>query len=205
MIGDSVTADIAGSSSALANEPLFVESAQDDLTTQLMAEALQERGLMPATMNQAQQAETIDQQIMSGAAKPTDYDFANIPVPAPGSVDPNQYNEIQSAFRGAMHEAGLPVGIGNEVARLVFGAVNKLNGQEIPQYQIDSEYQSSMQQLQKMYGPEFKQNIEAAKQILAKMDERFPMSDALWATGLDNSPWLIASLVNVAKAKGLVK
>ena len=205
MSGDNVTGDMSAASGALASEPLFVESAQDDLTTQLMAEALQERGLLPTTMNQAQQAETIDQQIMNGAAKPSDYDFANIPMPAAGSIDPSQYNEIQGAFRGAMHEAGLPTGIGNEVARLVFGAINKSNGQEIPQYQVDAEYQSSMQQLQKMYGPEFKQNIQAAKQILAKMDERFPMSDALWATGLDNSPWLIASLVNVAKARGLVK
>lgn len=187
-----------------AEAPLFVEAAQDAETTQIMAEALAERGIPVPTMNAATMVETVEQQAMAGAGKPAEYSFLNLPTPDFNVVNPQEYYVVETGLRNAMHSAGLPVGIGNEIARLAFGALNKANGGEISDHQRAMEYQSANAQLRAMYGNDFERNIAAADALVAHMDKAFPLSETLMATGLSNNPWIIASLVNVAKARGLL-
>lgn len=156
--------------------------------------------------------------------------FANRGEPAPGAVDapdpafapaagPTAYNLERPpgvadadllppaellAVGEAMHGAGLPAGIGNEVWQQGLRAFREQGGKPLDDAAIESGYRSGWDALAKQHGPALDETVSLARAVVAPAIAKDPRVAAwLESTGLGNAPWLITTLANLARARGL--
>jgi hypothetical protein len=135
----------------------------------------------------------IDAMVFAGPDSPQSYQFD---PPPPGLVsDLNQEREIRQFF----HAEGVPVSIAKEVNRLYGeGLLNPPNEQ-----QLEQSRQSCMATLTKVWGSDRDKNIAVAQREVTRMAQTKPeIREMLDVTGLGNNPWLLQTLVTMAKAKG---
>lgn len=138
----------------------------------------------------------LDQAIFAPPASPAAYNF--LPDGLPHGEE--QDLAFESASRAALHHAGVPVGLANQMAKLW----NEAMSREMPtDEQLVQGRQEAHAQLTKMWGDQTQANINLARGVLAKMAEKNPaLPELLTLTGLGNNTWLVSALANIAKARG---
>ena len=108
------------------------------------------------------------------------------------------------AIGEAMHVAGLPAGIGNEVWQQGLRAFREQGGKPLDDAAIESGYRSGWDALAKQHGPALDETVSLARAVVAPALAKDPRVAAwLESTGLGNSPWLITTLAILARARGL--
>lgn len=107
--------------------------------------------------------------------------------------------DFEAANRAAMHAAGIPVSIGNELAR----RWNAAQSADAPTPEsLAQSRQTAMAALDKAWGSERDANIALARQVVEAMAEKQPgIKDMLEVTGLGNDPWIIQTFANLARAR----
>lgn len=136
-----------------------------------------------------------------GPSSPAAYQFDTPPL-APGTAPDPQAMAMEQSFRELFHAEGMPVPIAKEISRLAgLGAANPPSNA-----QIDFGRQTAQIQLERMWGPDYQTNLNIANAELARMTKARPeIPQILQVTGLGNSVYFAATLVNLARAKGRVR
>lgn len=144
----------------------------------------------------SEEAAQLDAAAYEGPSSPAAYDFSYFGA-MPEGVEHSP--EQETAIRNMYHAEGIPVAIGNEIARLYNAGL--ANPPTPEQRELNA--QESMATLHKMWGDNTDKNIEIANRELVRMQEHLPnIDEMLEASGLENNAWLVATLVNLAKARG---
>lgn len=146
------------------------------------------------------QTTTLDDVAFAGAISPMEYNFGNL-TPPHGSVTDPDYQAFEYGLRHSLHEAGIPPGVGNEFARLIYQSLAK----PMDATAIELERRSTIGQLSKMWGNDFDRNLAAANAVIDSMGQGAPLMKQVLQNGLGNNAWLIASMFNIAQARGLVR
>lgn len=210
-----------GEAAPMAVAPV-VTTSTDTATFDIMAEALIAHGIMspeevaleraaneagdgsqatPVLTPMVQgQTSSLDDVAFAGAISPMEYNFGNL-TPPHGSVTDPDYQAFEYGVRYSLHEAGIPPGIGNEFARLIYQSMSK----PMDETAIELERRSTIGQLSKMWGNDFDRNLAAANAVIDSMGPGAEMMKSVLQLGLGNNSWLICSLFNVAQARGLVR
>jgi hypothetical protein len=139
---------------------------------------------------------SLDQAIFAPPASPAAYNF--LPDGLPHGEE--QDLAFEQSSREALHYAGGPVGLANQMAKLWNDAMSR----EMPtDAQLVQARQEAHAQLTKMWGDQTQANINLARGVLAKMAEKNPaLPELLTLSGLGNNPWLVSALANIGKARG---
>ncbi|MFN9358389.1 MAG: hypothetical protein ACK6A4_16475, partial [Alphaproteobacteria bacterium] len=139
---------------------------------------------------------SLDQAIFAPPASPAAYNF--LPDGLPHGEE--QDLAFEQSSREALHYAGVPVGLANQMAKLW----NDDMSREMPtDAQLVQARQEAHAQLTKMWGDQTQANINLARGVLAKMAEKNPaLPELLTLSGLGNNPWLVSALANIGKARG---
>lgn len=136
---------------------------------------------------------SIDTQAFEGPASPSAYNFGHVP----DGMEFDQQHD--AAMRGLLHSEGVPVPIGNELARLYNAAM--LSPPTTGQRAISE--QRMLADLRRAWGSDMHANLKIARAEIDRMAKAQPgIREMLDVSGLGNSAWLAQSLVNMAKAKG---
>lgn len=201
----------------------------DLATHDVMAAALQERGILSADqvaqsraaleaqINGTPPAETagsptalsdanpvtasvdgsLDAAVFAPPQSLTAYQFAT--GPAPEGAEHNL--EFEQANRAALFEAGIPTSIGSQMATLWDRAM----ATDLPSpAQIEQGRQEGMAALSKAWGQDFDRNLALARSVVAQMQAKQPaIMGMLEESGLGNNVWLIQTLANIGRARGL--
>ena len=198
-----------GGESITAETPLFVENQADALTTQIMAEALVEQGLISReeltnqTMGQSGPIQTHDMAALDAAiyAPPNDpsaYDFSGMAMPSPSEIAPDEFNLITQSMREAFLDARIPASVGSDLAKRMFASFPK---DEVPEAQLRADKHRAMDYLNKLWGDRTQTNIALANALLDRLDARLPVfKHGLKHSGLANDPMVIVALYNSAAA-----
>jgi len=154
-------------------------------------------GSKAAPDNTAPTVDPLDALVFEGAKSPAEYNFSNGPTPPGADAAPL---EFQSAIRNTFHSNGVPAAVGNQIAVMW----NKAMAQPAPtDAQLDLGKREAMAALHKMWGADTPANLKLANAEIARWTATQPnIPKLLEVSGLGNSPWLIATLANLAKGKG---
>lgn len=203
----------------------------DVQTHDIMAQALQERGLISA-----EQA-SISRNALTGGAAPADGPAGGQPpaptlnpAPAPQTAAQDPSNLDAMAFAAPDSPAayqfttfGPPEGVEHSlefesVNRAAFHAagIPKAIGDKIAamwnaaaardavtEQELALSKRAALTQLNKAWGADTMKNIALAETVVARVAEKQPgVWDMLRVSGLANDPWLIQTLYNIAQAQG---
>jgi hypothetical protein len=135
----------------------------------------------------------IDAEAFKAPASPSSYAFDRLPS------ELNNNPEQEVVMRDFFYQEGIPVSIAKEINRLY------VDGLKTPptEQQLNTSKENLMATLSKVWGKERDSNIALAQREVARMAQTTPkIIDMLNHTGIGNNPWLIQTIVNMAKAKG---
>lgn len=138
---------------------------------------------------------TLDAAVFAPPHSAGSYQFPSDPPPEGVELS----LEFEAANRAAMHAAGIPVSIGNELAR----RWNAAQSADAPTPEsLEQSRQNAMSVLDKAWGSERDANIALARQVVGAMAQKQPgIKDMLEATGMGNDPWVIQTFANLARAR----
>lgn len=170
--------------------------------TALQAELAGEGGIdpsaAPATPQAYVGADDDDGSSISAAAfappdTPAGYQFDAAPPGAQLDL------EAQAAWRTALHSEGIAAPLAREMDRRLSAGLAAPPTEQ----QGALSQQAGMQALARLWGADRDRNLEIARQEVQRLARHRPELIALLnRSGLGNDPWLAASLVNHARAKG---
>lgn len=139
------------------------------------------------------QVDPMDALIFRGADSPASYNFGV----APNGIELSF--EQETTFRNLFHQEGIPASIGNEIGRLWNQAVVNPPSED----QLERSRQECSVALHHLWGADTQKNLAIAQAEVQRLAKSNPnIVEMLETSGLGNNPWLIASVVNMAKAKG---
>jgi hypothetical protein len=128
-----------------------------------------------------------------GANSPASYNFGQVP----GGIEPSFEQEM--SFRNLFHQEGIPASIGNEIGRLW----NQATANPPSDAQMEQSRQECSVALHRLWGADTQKNLAIAQAEVQRLAKSNPnIVEMLDVSGLGNNAWLIASVVNMAKAKG---
>ncbi|OIT11702.1 hypothetical protein BL241_11555 [Ralstonia solanacearum] len=184
------------------------EQVQADRASLEARIASEEPGAQPAPAPQPQQPGAVPAQAVptkpttddeltqiafAGEAGPQSYRFEAPPRGVESSL------EQEVTFRSFFHSEGLPQSIAGEIGR----QWSKACANPPDAAALEMGRQQGMQALSRMWGAERDANLAIAQREVQRMAKGRPEIIAMLdQSGMGNSPWLAATLVHLAKAKG---
>jgi len=149
-----------------------------------------------AEQEEAAQIQVDDAAAFQGPDSPAAYNFGALPPNVP------QSRKQERALRTLFHQEGIPTSLGN-----YFGQQFNQAAQRPPTpAQLEQGKQSCNAAIQKLWGADAEKNLAVARAEVQRMAKTHPdLLHMLDASGMGNDAHLIASLVNIAKAKGRVR
>jgi hypothetical protein len=141
----------------------------------------------------AAQQDEMTAKAFAGEASPASYRFD----PLPQGVQHDQQQEL--AFRNFLHAESIPAPIAQHVDRLWAQAIQNPPDAAA----LERGAQECHAALSKMWGADMEANLKTVRSEIQRMGKTMPqLHDMLEVSGLGNSPWLGATILNMAKARG---
>lgn len=105
--------------------------------------------------------------------------------------------QVQIEIRNAMAAEGIPVDLGNEIARR-WNSTRPMSDAELELHSAQE-----LANLRRAHGDRLPEIIAAAQSEVARLTARLPwLSEVLETTTLGNDSWIISTLANLAAARG---
>ena len=124
---------------------------------------------------------------------PTAYDFGGVQ-----DGEEAMPLEMQVEIRNALAAEGIPVPIGNEMAR----RWNAVADREYSPEELELTSAREMSALQRLYGDQLPEIINLARSEADRLIARLPwIGDVLASTPLGSDSWVISTLANIASAR----
>jgi hypothetical protein len=201
-------------------DPTTAASPLDLQTHDIMAAALQERGLItaeqaavsritlesgqsttdapapapPATA--PQEPASLDSLAFAPAVSPAEYTMQHGEPPAGVIRD----LEFEQTNREALLHAGIPTSIGTHIAKLWHEA--QFRDQPITDEELHLSKSETFAALQRVWGDDTTANLQLANTVVDRLAERQPqVRELLVHSGLGNNSWLIETFYNLARAQ----
>lgn len=150
----------------------------------------------PAARDDASADEQLDAELFR---PPADASAYKLDLPTDRQLSASDVAEVQT-IRTAMQTAGFPVEIANELNRQVNAAAA---ADPLTDAQREQTRQSGMVALSRLHGEDVGEVLRVARAAYASLA---PELRALaQRANLENSPWFVSTLANLAKAKGRMR
>jgi hypothetical protein len=136
---------------------------------------------------------SIDAVVFTAPSSPAGYKFD--PMPNGFARD----LKVESAVRAAFHASDVPASTAAQVHRMWVKAMQAPPSQQ----EMDRAYQTGSLELQRMFGDQRENVLKVANGEIDRMAVTYPpLKDMLKTSGLANNAWVVATLFNLARAKG---
>jgi hypothetical protein len=145
------------------------------------------------TVQESPDLAALDAVVFTAPPTPAGYKFD----PMPGGFERDL--KVETGVRAAFHASDVPVGIAAQVHRMWVKAMQNPPTQQ----EMDRAYQTGNLELHRMFGDQRENVLTVANDELTRMAVSYPpLKDMLKTSGLANNAWVVATLFNLARAKG---